>query len=163
MGGVTDALVWTKTAPIQHQAKGDAFFYLIHEVEEHFEAKAFSRGDGTIDVQVAEAVEPTLDDAKQAAQLWESNGPMPKARAGRVRVYFRGYVEYNVNDTVKLMDAVGFGEAAGVPEDKKVGSLIQHTINRFQMKNQFAIDGAEAESLRVSASSQPSAEGPVPI
>ena len=53
--------------------------------------------------------------------------------------------------------------AAGVPEDKKVGSLIQHTINRFQMKNQFAIDGAEAESLRVSASSQPSAEGPMPI
>jgi hypothetical protein len=163
MGGVTDALVWTKTAPIQHQAKGDAFFYIIHEVEQHFEARAFSRGDGTIDVQVAEAVEPTLDAGKQAAQLWESNGPMPKARAGRVRVYFRGYVEYNVNDTVKLMDAVGFGEAAGVPEDKKVGSLIQHTINRFQMKNQFAIDGAEAESLRVSASSQPSAEGPVPI
>jgi predicted transcriptional regulator len=112
---------------------------------------------------VADAVEPTLDAAKQVAQLWESNGPMPNARAGRVRVYFRGYVEYNVNDTVKLMDAVGFGEAAGVPEDKKVGSLIQHTINRFQMKNQFAIDGAEAESLQVSASLQPSAEGPMPI
>lgn len=48
------------------------------------------------------------------------------------------------------MDAVGFGEAAGVPEDKKVGSLIQHTINRFQMKNQFVgcqVEGTTSEPV----------------
>jgi hypothetical protein len=159
MSGVTEALVWTaEHTPTQHRAQGDGFFYLIDEIEEHFEAMAFSSGYGTVDAAVAYAVEPTLDDAKRAAQIWESNGPMPKARTDRVRVYFRGYVEYHVTDTMKLMDAAGNEWAPGVPEDKKVGSLIDHTVDRFRLKNLFAIDGAEAESMRVSASLQPSAD-----
>ena len=165
MGGVTEALVWTKYEPAHYQAKGDAFSYVIDEVEGHFEARAFSPG-GPIDmnVQVALAVEPTLDDAKQAAQLWESNGPTPKPRPERVRVYFRGYVEYHVTDTEKLADAAGNEWAGGLPEDKKVGSLIDRTVDSFGLKNLFAIDGAKAESMRVTAGSvQPTAEGPTPI
>jgi len=164
MGGVTEALVWTKYEPAHYQAKGDAFSYVIDEVEGHFEARAFSPG-GPIDmnVQVALAVEPTLDDAKQAAQLWESNGPTPKPRPERVRVYFRGYVEYHVTDTEKLADAAGNEWAGGLPEDKQVDELIGHTVGCFGSKSDFAIDGAEAESLRVSASLQQSAEGPNPI
>jgi hypothetical protein len=162
MVGVTE-LVWTKNADTQYRAEGDTFFYLINNVEHHhFEATAFSRND-IISVNVAHSAEPTLDDAKRVAQLWESSGPTRIARDGRFRVYFRGYVEYDVTDAVKLMDAVGFGEAAAGPRDKQVGSLIEHTVNRFQMKNQFAIDGAAAESLQVFASLDPSAEGPTPI
>src|ERR1700722_13406083 len=89
MGGVIEALVWTQYGPTFFQAKSDAFVYTINEVEGHFVASAFS-GNGPIDVSVrrALALEPTLDDAKRAAQLWESAGPIPTARAGRVRVYF---------------------------------------------------------------------------
>ena len=150
--------------PTFFQAKSDAFVYTINEVEGHFVASAFS-GNGPIDVSVrrALALEPTLDDAKRAAQLWESAGPIPTARAGRVRVYLRGYVEYHVTDAEKLMDATGNEWAGGGAEDKQVDELIGHTVGCFGSKSDFAIDGAEAESLRVSASLDPSAEGPTPI
>jgi hypothetical protein len=154
--------LWTKTADTAYEASGDAFHYLIHELRDSFVATAWSRGDGTIDVKVAQAVEPTLDDAKRATQLWEFDGQMRKKRAERVRVYFRGYVEYHVDDTVKVEDAVGFGEAAGTFEDRTPGSLIQHTVNGFK-KELFAIEGADVESLQLSASLQPSVEGPIPI
>jgi hypothetical protein len=164
MSGVTEALVWTKYEPAHYQAKGDAFSYVIDEVEGHFVASAFSpAGPVDMSVQVALAWEPTLDDAKLAVQLWEADGPLPTARAGRVRVYYRGYVEYHVTDAEKLMYAAGNEWAGGLPEDKKVGSLIDHTVDRFRLENLFAIDGAEAESFRVSASLQPAAEGPTSI
>jgi hypothetical protein len=163
MSGVTEALVWTKYEPAHYQAKGDAFSYVIDGVEGHFVARAFSpAGPIDMDVQVALAVEPTLDDAKQAVQLWESNGPTPKPRPKRVRVYFRGYVEYHVTDAEKLMEAAFHEWAGGLPEDKKVGSLIGNTMRRFGLN--FAIDGAETESMRVTAGSvQPATEGPTPI
>ena len=164
MSGVTEALVWDYIPFTTYQAKGEEFFYVIREVEGHFVASAFS-GNGPIDVSVERAValEPTLDDAKRAAQLWEDAGPIPTARAGRVRVYFRGYVEYHVTDAEKLMDATGNEWAGGGAEDKQVDELIGHTVGCFGSKSDFAIDGAEAESLRVSASLQQSAEGPNPI
>ncbi len=156
--------MWKKYEPAHYQAKGSAFSYVIDEVEGHFVASAFTpAGPVDMDVQVALATEPTLDDAKRAVQLWEAGGPISRARAGRVRVYFRGYVEYHVTDAEKLMYATGNEWAGGLPEDKKVGSLIDHTIDQFRLKDLFGIDGAEAESMRVSASLQPSAEGPTPI
>lgn len=163
MSGVTEALVWTQYGPTFFQAKSDAFFYTLNEVEGHFVASVFSN-NGPIGVSVRRALawEPTLDDAKRAAQLWESAGPEPKARAGRVRVYFRGYVEYHVTDAEKLMDATGNEWAGGLPVDKQVDELIDHTVGCFESKSDFAIDGAEAESLRVSVSLDPSAEGPTP-
>jgi hypothetical protein len=165
MSGVTEALVWDYIPLTTYQAKGEAFSYVISEVEGHFAVSAFTPGGPIdMDVQVALAVEPTLEDAKQAAQLWESNGPTPKTRPDRVRVYFRGYVEYHVTDSEKLVEAMCHEWAGGGPEDKKVGSLIGNTAASFRRKNLFAIAGTEAEAMRVTAGSvQPATEGPHPI
>ncbi len=164
MSCVTEALVWDYIPLTTYQAKGKAFSYVISEVDGHFEASAFTPGGPIdMDVQVAFAVEPTLDDAKRAVQLWETNGATPTARPGRVRVYFRGYVEYHVSDAEKLMEAMFHEWAGGLPEDKKVGSLIGNTAGSFRRKNLFAIAGAEAESMRLTAGSVQPAEGPTPI
>ncbi|WP_068179680.1 hypothetical protein [Mycobacterium sp. UM_CSW] len=138
------------------EACTETFRYTINRSGNSWIAAAWSRQDGTTEVKVAQYAAPTLEHAKRVPQMWAFEQQLHRANAKTVRVYFSGWVEYDVTNPQGVVDAVGFGAAIpGSAEQKVPGALTRHTIDALEPET-FAIEGANPlPTLTVEATLRP--------
>jgi hypothetical protein len=151
-GPVSEPLEWTEKGEDDYEARSGQRRYVVpNQSGLEWMVQGFAQPNPNRDIEVKfgdPVLRRPLEDVKQQAHWWESEQKLwQKGRNGiaTVKVYFRGYTEYELADPQAVVDAAGFGDAPGTADQKASGELQAHTTRAYKRGN-YEINGASVVS-----------------